>query len=260
MATSTEHCAPSFLDGRPPALVALFVQVLAWGAILLLHALAETYQASLPMPWPILAQGLAAWGIANCLGQPRWWQLIHLGFFPAVWLTQQADLNPAWFLAGLIFLALTSIGVLRTRVPLYLSSDQAARQLAELAPNSSASVVDLGCGLGGPLSRLADLRPEMALYGVEAAPLNWLASKLRLGARARIRLGSIWNEDLSRHDLVYAYLSPEPMARLWDKARREMRPGSLFVSNSFDVPGVPPERVIELDDLSRARLLVWRMG
>lgn len=263
MATNTEHCAPAFLDGRPPALVALFVQVLAWGAVLLLHGLAETYQGAVAMPWPILVQGLVAWGIANCLGQPRWWQLIHLLFFPAVWLTQQAELNPAWFLAGLIFLALTSVGVLRTRVPLYLSSDQAARRLAELAPNSGGpgtSVLDLGCGLGGPLARLADLRPDLALHGVEAAPLNWLTSRLRLGARARIRLGSIWNEDLSRHDLVYAYLSPEPMARLWDKASREMRPGSLFVSNSFAVPGVPPERVIELDDLSRARLLVWRMG
>lgn len=259
MTPNTEHCAPAFLEARPPALVALFVQVLAWGAILLLQGLAETYQTGLPMPWPILAQGLAAWGIANCLGQPRWWQLIHLVFFPAVWLTQQADMDPAWFLAGLVLLSLTSIGVLRTRVPLYLSSDQAARRLAELAPDTHASVVDLGCGLGGPLARLAELRPDLALHGVEAAPLNWLTSRLRLAGRAHIRLGSIWNEDLSRHDLVYAYLSPEPMARLWDKARREMRPGSLLVSNSFAVPGVAPEQVIELDDLSRARLLVWRM-
>lgn len=259
MAPNTEHCAPAILETRPPALVAVLAQVLAWGAILLLQGLSETYHTALPMPWPILAQGLVAGGIARCLGQPRWWQVIHLIFFPAVWLVQQADLNPAWFLAGLLFLTLTSIGVLRTRVPLYLSSDQAARRLAELAPAANASVVDLGCGLGGPLVRLAKLRPELTLHGVEAAPLNWLVSKLRLTGKARIRLGSIWSEDLSRYDLVYAYLSPEPMARLWDKARREMRPGSLFVSNSFTVPGVTPERIIELEDLSHARLLVWRM-
>ena len=48
------------------------------------------------------------------------------------------------------------------------------------------------------------------------------------------------------------------MPRLWEKVRREMRPGSLFISNSFDVPGFPPDETVELHDLSRARLLVWR--
>jgi hypothetical protein len=33
--------------------------------------------------------------------------------------------------------------------------------------------------------------------------------------------------------VVYAFLSPAPMAALWDKVRREMRAGSLFISNSL---------------------------
>lgn len=157
-------------------------------------------------------------------------------------------------------LAFTSLGSLRTRVPLFLSSRQAVAALAQCIPaRPGLRVMDLGCGLGGPLAGLARLRPDLVLHGVEAAPLNWLISRLRLDGRARIHLGSLWDEDLARYDVVYAYLSPAPMARLWDKARREMRPGSLLISNSFAIPGVAPDRVIALDDLGRTRLLLWRI-
>jgi hypothetical protein len=56
----------------------------------------------------------------------------------------------------------------------------------------------------------------------------------------------LWQTPLADHDLVYAFLSPAPMSELWAKAQAEMRPGSLFVSNSFPVPGVTPWRVIHV--------------
>jgi hypothetical protein len=49
------------------------------------------------------------------------------------------------------------------------------------------------------------------------------------------------------------------MARLWEKAKAEMKPGSLFISNSFAVPGIPPHETVELNDLSHARLYIWRL-
>ena len=38
-----------------------------------------------------------------------------------------------------------------------------------------------------------------------------------------------------------------PMPELWAKVEAEMRPGSLFISNTFPVPGVTPSRIIEVD-------------
>lgn len=236
----------------PPALGALAAHIpaLAVGAVLI--------AAAAPVWLAILAVGISASLVAWLWKLPSWWRLINLLFVPGLWLASSAEIDTGWYLAGFVLLALTSWGAVRTRVPLFLSSPQATMVLAkQLPPN--ASFIDLGCGLGGPLSHLARLRPDVRLQGIEAAPLNWLIARLRLGKRATIRLGSLWDTDLGKCDVVYAYLSPAPMARLWQKARAEMRPGSLLISNSFPVPGVPPSESIELHDLSHARLLIWRL-
>ncbi|MBI5329966.1 MAG: hypothetical protein HZB71_05070 [Betaproteobacteria bacterium] len=238
----------------PPALIALLAHLppLALAALLL--------TSGLPVPGLALAGlvGLGATVLASYWRLPLWWRVINLLFVPALWSALQWELDSRWFLAGFALLALTSLGAVRTRVPLYLSSPRAARELAQRLPREGL-LLDLGCGLGGPLAQVARLRPDARLEGIEAAPLNWLVSRLRLPGRAKIRLGSLWQADLSQADVVYAYLSPAPMARLWEQAHSQMKPGSLFISNTFPVPGHPPMAVVELDDLSRARLLIWRM-
>ncbi|MEW5786855.1 MAG: methyltransferase type 12 [Pseudomonadota bacterium] len=246
----------------PPALISRFPPALA---AFLAHLPGLALVAFLAGVLPGLAGwaaalliGLVAAGLAVAWRLPIWWRYINLAFVPLLWLGLQAEFDAGWFLAGFLLLALTSLGAVVTRVPLYLSSPEAAAVLAARIPQGG-SLCDLGCGLGGPLARISRLRPDVTLAGVEAAPLNWLVARLRLTGRAQIRLGSLWDTDLSGHDVVYAYLSPAPMKRLWDKARAEMKPGSLFVSNSFPVPGVSFDEELELHDRSKARLLFRRM-
>ena len=50
-----------------------------------------------------------------------------------------------------------------------------------------------------------------------------------------------------------------PMKRFLQKVRSEMRPGSLFISNTFVVPQQPPERKIQIEDLHCCTLYIWRM-
>jgi len=212
-----------------------------------------------PPVWVLaLLIGLVAASLTVYWGLPVWWRAINLLFVPLLWLTTQFEISPGWFLAGFAVLAATSLGVVVTRVPLYLSSHRAAEELARQLP-AQGRMLDLGCGFGGPLASVGRLRPDARLAGIEAAPFNWLLARLRLRGRAEIRLGSLWQAKLDDADVVYAYLSPAAMPRLWEKARAEMKPGSLLVSNSFTVPGVPPMQIIELNDLSRARLLLWKM-
>jgi SAM-dependent methyltransferase len=213
------------------------------------------------MNWPIEALVIVQGGIAVLLSRwmrlPSWWQIINMVFFPLAWFVSQSGIRPVWFLTGFTLLALTSFGSLKTRVPLYLSSKRAVTEVARRL-GDQAQVLDLGCGLGGWLAGMHHMRPDLKLRGVEIAPLNWLVSRFRLAGNSTVRLGSLWDEDLSGYDLVYAYLSPVPMTRLWQKVEQEMRPGSLFISNTFAVPGIEPDETVELNDLSHARLLIWR--
>ncbi|OIO77646.1 MAG: hypothetical protein AUJ86_08235 [Hydrogenophilaceae bacterium CG1_02_62_390] len=238
----------------PPAVLALLLLLSAWLPVLPLLALGW------PLPLLVAIQGILAALLSRWLGLPGWWQLINLLFCPLAWLAADSGIDRRWFLAGFALLAITSLGSLKTRVPLYLSSRRAVEEIAKRLPERpDVRVVDLGCGLGGLLMGLAATRADCRLSGVEMAPLNWLVSRLRLGRKANIRLGSLWREDLAGYDVVYAYLSPAPMARLWDKVRREMRPGSLFISNSFAVPGVAADETVALHDLTDSRLLIWRI-
>jgi hypothetical protein len=246
----------------PPALAALlaFLPGIALAAVLVISG------AEIPLPLLILVVSASASGLAWLWRLPVWWRYINLLFLPLVFFTlhlqtQNKGFDPDWFLAAFLLLALTSIGAVLTRVPLYLSSPRASEELALRIPKQG-SLIDLGCGLGGPLARVNKQRPDALLAGVETAPLNWLLAKIRLFGRANIRLGSLWNADLSTYDIVYAYLSPAPMARLWEKARNEMKPGSLLISNTFSIPGFDANEVVEISkpgDLSHARLLIWRM-
>ncbi|HNQ02997.1 MAG TPA: class I SAM-dependent methyltransferase [Thiobacillaceae bacterium] len=240
----------------PPSLKAAIAHLpaLCLGALLL--------AAGLPASLAALGVGVAAALLAWLWRLPGWWYVISLLFVPGLWLGLHMQFDAYWPLAGFTLLALTSLGAVVTRAPLYLSSAESVAALARAIP-PHATFLDLGCGLGGPLSRLAVLRPDLRLQGVEAAPLNWLVARLRLGHRAHIRLGSLWQADLSGCDVAYAYLSSAPMPRLWRKVRKEMRPGSLFISNTFAIPGVPPDASIEISIRARRdqkRLLLWRLA
>ena len=47
------------------------------------------------------------------------------------------------------------------------------------------------------------------------------------------------------------------MDKLWQKASREMRPGTVFISNTF---AVPPQQTFTVDDLHHSTIYIWHMG
>ena len=252
----------TLISRLPPALAALLAHLPGIALALLLSILGARLSPIFMLLLVSISAALLAW----LWRLPIWWRYINVFFLPLIGLTlylqsRPDGIDPNWFLAAFVLLLLTSFGAVKTRVPLYLSSPRAAEALALRLPEQGR-LIDLGCGLGGPLSRIHKLRPDVSLAGVEAAPLNWLITRLRLffsGARADIRLGSLWQADLSNYDVVYAYLSPAPMSRLWAKARQEMKSGSVLISNTFAIPDVDADETVELGDISHARLLIWRL-
>jgi hypothetical protein len=255
------------LAGMPPPVAAFLLQGAGCLAALACGALASWlgYEVG-AMPFAFLSGFISAL-LSRVSGLPVWWLPIQMFFLPALMWALSLNLPPNWFLAAFLVLLAIYWSTFRTQVPLYLSSHKAWQALETLLPAVSAeksfTFIDLGSGMGGVLAYLAKARPDGRYQGVESAPLPFLASWLRIGLggyrNCRIKWGSLWSLDLSRYGVVYAYLSPVPMERLWLKAKSEMRPGSLFVSNTFAVPGHPPHDTIALDDLHCSVLYIWRM-
>jgi len=210
--------------------------------------------------WAIV-QGAIAMRIATLAGAARWWPPLHLLFAPAVVWAHGLGVAPAWWAAAFAALAIVFGGTARTQVPLFLTAKQVRAHLGGLlAPERSVRFIDLGCGLGTVLAGLKRLRPECEFHGVELALLPFLISRLLAGrAGCRIERRDIMAVDLSGYDVAYAFLSPAPMPELWAKARREMRPGSLFVSLAFPVPGAEAQQVIKVTNAPRHTLYVWRI-
>lgn len=249
---------------RYPAAVALLAQVSATLLLGALIVLGASYFAWRPT-WlgAGLAQGLLAASLARWLGLSRSWWWLNLAFAPALLLASGAPL-PSWvFLGAFALLALLNWNSIGERVPLYLSGARSRRQLAALLARQAPGFrfVDLGCGPAGTLLALARQFPQGQFVGVETAPLSFALAWLRClrQGNCRIRYENLWRTDLGAFDVVYCFLSPAPMAALWDKASAQMTAGAWLVSNSFAVPDVAADEVIELHDWRRSRLLLWRM-
>ena len=241
----------------PPVAHAFAAQLLAW----LLTECVRILVASEPGWVWVSGQGVLAALVGRMFGLPWWWAPINALFVPSALALKVLALEPGWYLGGFAILGAVYWTTFRTRVPLYLSSEEACERVAALLPADRAfSFLDIGCGVGTVLARLAPLFPEGEFRGLEIAPLPFVISWLRARASRRFatRRANFWRENLAHHDVVYAFLSPVPMNDLWRKARAEMRPGSLLVSNTFRIDGVPADSVIPIAGGRRA-LHVWRM-
>ena len=207
-----------------------------------------------------ILQGATASMISLRQKTPRWWLPIHFFFAPLVVIVHGLDVAPGWFLAAFTLMLMVFWRTDTSRVPLYLTNRNTAAALLKLLPAASCQVIDLGCGDGGLLRRLALARPDCQFIGIEHAPLTWLVARLRAWdlTNLSVKRGDFWHESLHSYGVVYAFLSPTPMPRLWKKWVSEMAPDALLVSNSFAVPDVAPTTIITVNDRRATHLYLYR--
>lgn len=247
--SASRRIAPRAALRLPPAVEALLIQIVA---CLLVAGLLFLFRLALPsIALPLFAvaclQGIAAAWLSRRRAQAAWWPWMHLVFLPLLLAGLGLRLPPPLFLAGFLLLVLLYWSTFLTQVPLYLSGAAARDTVAAALPPEPLRFIDIGCGLGGMVLDLAARRPESRFDGIELAPLPWLACRLRgaLARRGRFLRGDYERLDFSGYDVVFAYLSPAAMPRLWQKAAAEMRPGALLLSHEFAIPGIAPDIAVE---------------
>lgn len=242
-----------------PALAALLVQL---ASIILVCALALLLPITGSLFEWVILQGLLAGLISFALKMPVWWIPMHLLFMPLALIALTLEISSVWYLVFFLCLLLVYGKSFATQVPLYLSSHSVHRALDTLLPEQRQfAFIDLGSGCGGLLKKLSRNHVNGSFHGVEAAPIPFIISKFHsmIGSGYNVHWGDFWKHDFSQYDVVYAYLSPVPMTSLWLKARKEMRPGSLLISNTFIIPDVAPDQSIKLNDFSNSTLYLWKL-
>lgn len=243
----------------PPALKALLAQLTG-----LLAAFVLGRSGLLPAGiWPLVAtQAVTAAATAAWLHSARWWLPIHLGFLPLLVVAQGWKLPPLASFA--IFAALLAFywTSFRTQAPLYLTNRRTVAAMADLLPQTRPlHVLDVGSGTGSLLRPLARSHPDCRFRGIEMAPGPWMIGRLLSRGLPNLdwRHGDLFALDWADYDVVYAFLSPAPMPAVWHKARTEMRPGALLVSNSFAVPECQADLVVDIGDRRGTRLYGYRI-
>jgi predicted RNA methylase len=120
-------------------------------------------------------------------------------------------------------------------------------------------VCDLGCGDGRVLITAARRYGARAVgYEINLLRYLWcqlLISILGLRGRVRVVFGDFFHQDLSDADVVTCYLLQSTNDELVSKLKRELRPGTRVVSNTFTFQGL--NRVRENGD---ARLYLVNPG
>jgi hypothetical protein len=230
----------------------LLAALLAWFFIApLLH----------PLHWALLQGGMVAL-LALALRQP--WQacLLQAGFLPLLLFMAQLGL-PSWsyLLAFVLTLSLSRNAWLE-RVPFYRSSHQAVALLAQNLA-CGVRVLDAGSGDARFALGLAQRRPDIEVMAMENAWGSvglaycrwWIAGRpdnLKLECR------NFWRENWGQYDVVYVFLSPAPMSRVWDKFVQQGKAGAILISNTFEIPGAAPAQRLPLSGRLQQSLLFWR--
>lgn len=250
-----------FLAKLPKIVQALIIQLMA----LLLLAMAVTllpFVLSPPYPDAGLVMTQALLAVLLSYRLPYWWRIIQFLLPLSLWIALTYEINPWWGLVGFLLLWFLFRNSVVGRIPLYLTNDMTRQALNELIKTrESVRFLDLGCGLGSNLSFIKKMPNVTEAVGVETAWGVYFIAKIRSFFNdSEVRRQDLWQVDLASFDVVYAFLSTEPMARLWLKVKREMKPGAVFVSNSFPVPEVDASEVWQLADRRQTQLYIYQIS
>lgn len=240
-----------------PAFIALLIGCFA---AMLSFLIEEFFSNYLPIVLPrvlfLLLQGIIAALMARAIKLAIWWQWILFIFPLAIWLALKLDLTPSFLFAGFLLFVLMYWSVFLTQVPYYPSGKAVCDVVADLiSQERSLKIIEIGSGLGGFSMRLAKIRPKSSYIGIEIAPLPFLISLIRSkfqGSKVDFRLGNYQKLDFADFDLVFAYLSPAAMSKLYEQCKVQMKSGSILVSHEFIVPEVKPNNILHSNHDSKA--------
>ena len=122
-------------------------------------------------------------------------------------------------------------------------------------------IIELGAGWGGITLALARHYPQHTVIAIENCPPVWLFCWLRVKLsrleNIRVQFGDLYTANISEAGLVYCYLYPEAMGKIFEKFC-QLQPHCVFISNTFSLPGIEAAGISRAGDLWRSRVYLYR--
>jgi len=114
-------------------------------------------------------------------------------------------------------------------------------QLAHIHPGMH--IYDLGSGDGRLL--FAAAKQGASATGIEinsyCVLLTRIKARLKKESRVTVIHGSLFDQNLSRADVVFVYLLPDILQDLQIKLKNELKPDAVIISKSFEFPNWRPQ-------------------
>lgn len=114
-------------------------------------------------------------------------------------------------------------------------------------------IFDLGSGDGTLLIEAAKNYNFKKAYGIEINPVLVLISKIKIKLagfqnKIEIKQGNFFKEDLNKATIILVYLWPRAQAKLEKKFKKELKPETKIISNTFPFQGLPLKEEIRLSN------------
>jgi hypothetical protein len=127
----------------------------------------------------------------------------------------------------------------------------------------SGPIYELGSGWGSLLIPLAKKYPNRQIIGYEYSFFPWLTTFITikvLGLKnVRLYRKNFLYQNLTAASVVLCYLVPEVMQKLESKLREESGSLEYVISNNFILPLHQPIKTIQLNDLYKSPVYLYKV-
>lgn len=114
---------------------------------------------------------------------------------------------------------------------------------------SKTKIYELGCGKGKFLFEAEKRFHPAELVGYDLSPLHIIYDKIKAllrGSKAKFYLKDFFKADLRKADLIYLFLTPKAVKKIWPQIKKQTKKGSRVIILSDGLPGVKYEKIIKL--------------
>ena len=147
-----------------------------------------------------------------------------------------------------IFYSYVCIKLFWTKVPIIPTEKKVAQTMIELAKiKNNQHIFELGSGFGHVLFKTAQLHPENNFYGYELVrPAVWFCRirNLLMKQDCQFVCQDFFKADLSSSDVIFCYLWPSIMEKIYLEIWPHLKPGTRLISHAFNIESLTPDEII----------------